>query len=162
MRRRRIASMPGRIAAATMKARKRSAISTRTFHSASASTTTAPTTTATTNALRAVSVSTRDCWPRREGAKPMSETIRVESRLHGVVLAWPLARAGLLGIAGAVLVFAGWPFSVAGAVALALAAFAALRAVWRWERTRIFLTDERLLVVEGTLRRREAAVALAR
>jgi uncharacterized membrane protein YdbT with pleckstrin-like domain len=92
----------------------------------------------------------------------MGETVRVETRLHGVVLAWPLGRAGLLGIAGAVLVFAGWPFSVGGAIALALAAFAALRTVWRWERTRVFVTDERLVVVDGTLRRREAAVALAR
>jgi uncharacterized membrane protein YdbT with pleckstrin-like domain len=92
----------------------------------------------------------------------MSETVRLETRLHGVVLAWPLARSAVLGIAGAVLVFAGWPVSVAGAVALALAAFAALRTVWRWERTRVLVTNERLVVLDGTLRRREAAVALTR
>jgi membrane protein YdbS with pleckstrin-like domain len=90
----------------------------------------------------------------------MAERVRVESRLHGVVLAWPLGRAAVLGTAGAVLVFAGWPVSVAGAVALAVAAVGALRAVWRWERTRILVTDERLVVVDGTLRRREAAVPL--
>ena len=69
--------------------------------------------------------------------------------------------SGLLGIAGAALVFAGWPFSLAGAAALSVAAVSALRAVWRWERTRILVTDERLVVLEGTLRRREAAVSLA-
>lgn len=91
----------------------------------------------------------------------MSETIRLESRPHGAVLAVPLAWGGLLGIAGAALVFAGWPFSLAGALTLALGASGALRAVWRWERTRILVTDERLVVVDGTLRRREAAVPLA-
>lgn len=91
----------------------------------------------------------------------MSETIRLQSRPHGAVLAVPLAWGGLLGIAGAVLVFAGWPFSLAGALTLALGASGALRAVWRWERTRILVTDERLVVVDGTLRRREAAVPLA-
>jgi membrane protein YdbS with pleckstrin-like domain len=92
----------------------------------------------------------------------MRETVRVESRPHGVVLAGPLARSGLLGIAGAVLVFSGWPYSLGGAAALALAAVGALRAVWRWERTRILVTDERLVVLEGTLQRREAAVPLER
>jgi membrane protein YdbS with pleckstrin-like domain len=92
----------------------------------------------------------------------MGETVRVHSRPHAAVLAGPLARSGLLGIAGAVLVFAGWPYSVGGAAALALAAASALRAVWSWERTRILVTDERLVVLEGTLRRREAAIPLAR
>ena len=91
----------------------------------------------------------------------MRETIRLESRPHGAVLAGPLTRSALLGIAGAVLVFAGWPYSLGGAASLALAAAAALRAVWRWERTRILVTDERLVVLEGTLRRREAGVPLA-
>jgi uncharacterized membrane protein YdbT with pleckstrin-like domain len=90
----------------------------------------------------------------------MGERVRVESRLHGVVLAWPLARCVGLGVAGAVLAFAGWPLSIAGAIALAVGAIGALRAVWRWERTRILVTDERLVVVDGTLRRREAAVPL--
>jgi hypothetical protein len=93
--------------------------------------------------------------------KTVEEAIRVESRPHGAVLVGPLAWGGLLGIAGVVLVFAGWPFSLAGALALALGAAGALRAVWRWERTRILVTDERLVVVDGTLRRREAAVQLS-
>jgi Bacterial PH domain len=91
----------------------------------------------------------------------MRETVRAESRPHSVVLARPLGRCGLLGIAGTVLVFAGWPYSIPGAVALALAAAWALRAVWRWERTRILVTDERVVVVDGTLRRREVAAPLA-
>lgn len=90
----------------------------------------------------------------------MRENVRAELRRHSVVLAGPLARAGLLGIGGGWLVFAGWPYSSAGACALGLAAASSLRAVWRWERTRILVTDERLVVVDGTLRRREAAVPL--
>jgi uncharacterized membrane protein YdbT with pleckstrin-like domain len=92
----------------------------------------------------------------------MGETIRTELRLHTVVLAAPLARAALLAAAGGVLVVAGWPWSLAGALSLALGAAGALRAVWRWERTRLLVTDERLVVVEGTVRRREAAVPLTR
>jgi uncharacterized membrane protein YdbT with pleckstrin-like domain len=92
----------------------------------------------------------------------MQDAVRVELRPHGVVLARPLAASVLLGSAGAALVFGGWPYSLAGAAALSIAAFSALRAVWRWERTRILVTGERLVVLEGTLRRREASVSLAR
>lgn len=49
-----------------------------------------------------------------------------------------------------------------GAVLLVAAAAVALRAVWRWERTRIVVSDERLVVAHGTLRRRLATVPLTR
>ncbi|MBW8741103.1 MAG: PH domain-containing protein, partial [Acidobacteria bacterium] len=42
------------------------------------------------------------------------------------------------------------------------AALLVLRAVWRWERTRVVLTTEKLFVVHGTWRRRAAAVRLSR
>ena len=45
---------------------------------------------------------------------------------------------------------------------LALAACLVLAAVWRWERTRVVLTTEKLFVVHGTIRRQAAAVRLAR
>jgi uncharacterized membrane protein YdbT with pleckstrin-like domain len=38
----------------------------------------------------------------------------------------------------------------------------ALHAVWRWERTHVVVTTEKLFVVHGTVRRRAAAVRLAR
>ena len=38
----------------------------------------------------------------------------------------------------------------------------ALRAVWRWERTRIVVTGDELAVLHGTLRRRSSAVPLSR
>ncbi len=66
---------------------------------------------------------------------------------------------GLAG-AGAALIAVGWPFSPVGALLLAAGALSALRAVWRWERTRLFVRDERLVVVHGTLRRRSASAAL--
>ena len=54
------------------------------------------------------------------------------------------------------------PALVLGALLLAFAAFAAVRNVWRWERTRLVITTEKLFVVHGTVRRRAAAVRLAR
>src|SRR5205807_3415243 len=71
-------------------------------------------------------------------------------------------RAFALAAAGTFLVVVGWPATVAGSFLLLFAAFVALRAVWRWERTHVVLTAEKLFVVHGTLRRRAAAVRLAR
>ena len=90
------------------------------------------------------------------------EEVRVDERRHGVVLAGSFLRAFALAGPGAFLVAVGWPATVAGVVLLAAAALVALRAVWRWERTRVVLTTEKLFVVHGTVRRRAAAVRLAR
>ena len=72
----------------------------------------------------------------------------------------PFGKALLLAVVGAGLVARGWPWSLAGAVALALGAAIAVRAAWRWERTRLLVTDGALVVVDGTLRRRAASVRL--
>jgi uncharacterized membrane protein YdbT with pleckstrin-like domain len=90
------------------------------------------------------------------------ERVRHEARRHEIVLLRPLAEALALAVPGTLLVARGWPLSIAGAVALAAAAIRALFAVWRWDRTRVVVTTEKLFVVEGTLRRRAAAVRLAR
>ena len=86
---------------------------------------------------------------------------RLVARRHGIVLAAPLGRALALSAMGVAAVLVGWPATPVGALALALGAAAALRAVWRWERTRIVVTGEELAVLEGTLRRRHARVPLA-
>jgi uncharacterized membrane protein YdbT with pleckstrin-like domain len=88
------------------------------------------------------------------------EPIRLDARRHGVVLARPLARAVALAALAAGAFLLGWPVTVAGALLLAAAALVALRAVWRWDRTRVLVTDERLVVVHGVVRRRSAAVRL--
>jgi len=44
---------------------------------------------------------------------------------------------------------------------MAIAALVALRAAWRWDRTKIVLTSDRLSVVTGVLRRRAASVRLS-
>ena len=44
---------------------------------------------------------------------------------------------------------------------LAVGALLALRAVWRWERTHVVVTSEKLFIVDGTLRRRAAVVRLS-
>jgi membrane protein YdbS with pleckstrin-like domain len=90
------------------------------------------------------------------------ERVCLDARKHGVVLIRPLLRAlALAGLGGAGFL-AGWPVSVAGAALLAAAAALALAAVWRWDRTQVVLTTEKLFVVHGVVRRRAAAVHLAR
>ena len=90
------------------------------------------------------------------------ERVCLEERRHAVVLAAPFLRALGLAAVGIGLMAIGWPASIGGVALQALGAFIALRAVWNWERTRVVLTTEKLFVVHGTLRRRAAAVRLAR
>jgi len=88
------------------------------------------------------------------------EEVCHEARRHGIVLARPLARAVLLALAGGLLVALGWPYTALGAPLVAVGALVSLRAVWRWERTRLVVTTEKVFVVHGTLRRRASAVRL--
>ena len=92
----------------------------------------------------------------------MDDHVYIDARRHGIVLIRPLGRALLLSLLGAAAFLGGWPVSVAGAALLCIAAIGAVVAVWRWDRTRVVLTGERLFVVHGTLRRRAAAVRLER
>ena len=84
----------------------------------------------------------------------------MEARRHGIVLVRPLLWAVVLSGIGGVVSTAPSPFSVAGGVLIALGALVALRAVWKWERTRVVVTTDRVFVVGGTLRRRAQAVRL--
>ena len=77
------------------------------------------------------------------------------------MLARPLSRALASAAAGAVLTVQPWPLAIPGAALLALGAALALRAVWRWDRTRVVLTNEKLFVVHGIVRRRTAGVGSA-
>jgi len=88
------------------------------------------------------------------------EQVCFDARRHGVVLARPLAQAGALAGSGAVLLALMWPLQVPGAVLVVLAAAVCLRAVWRWERTHLVVTTEKVCLVDGTLRRRAASVRL--
>jgi membrane protein YdbS with pleckstrin-like domain len=85
-----------------------------------------------------------------------------ESRRHAVVLAKPLARSSLLGVLGFFVFALGWPVMIVGPVLLTLGALGGGLAIWRWERTKVVVTTEKLFVVHGTVRRRAAAVRLAR
>jgi uncharacterized membrane protein YdbT with pleckstrin-like domain len=88
------------------------------------------------------------------------ERVCLDERRHAVVLAAPFVRALGLAAIGIGCMAIGWPASVVGVVLQVFAAAIALTAVWRWERTRVVLTTEKLFVVHGTLRRRAAAVRL--
>ena len=94
------------------------------------------------------------------------EEIQLSARPHGAALAGPLARAVGVAAAGGALVAGGvrvgWPLAVPGALLLAAGALLALVAVWRWDRTQVVLTTEKLFVVSGIVGRRAAAVRLAR
>jgi uncharacterized membrane protein YdbT with pleckstrin-like domain len=90
------------------------------------------------------------------------ERVFLDERRHGIVLVRPLARALALAAVGALGVALGWPATVAGAVLLVCAAAFATAAVWRWDRTHVVVTTEKLYVVHGLVRRRAAAVRLAK
>ena len=92
----------------------------------------------------------------------MDEQVFVDERRHGIVLVRPLGRALLLALLGATGIVLGWPASFAGAVLLFAAAGYALAAVLRWDRTHVVVTAEKLFVVHGVVRRRAAAVRLAK
>lgn len=94
--------------------------------------------------------------------KTHGERIYFDSRRHGVVLLPALLRAFLVAGTGGFLVTLSWPVPVVGAFLVIVAALLALRAVWRWERTHVIVTDDQLALVRGTLRRRTAAVRLER
>jgi uncharacterized membrane protein YdbT with pleckstrin-like domain len=90
------------------------------------------------------------------------ERVWLEARHHEIVLARPFVRALVLVLAGLFGVLYGWPLSPLGALLLAGAAATVLFAVWRWERTRLVVTSEKLALVHGTLRRRSSSVRLSR
>jgi uncharacterized membrane protein YdbT with pleckstrin-like domain len=90
------------------------------------------------------------------------EHVWLDARRHGVVLARPLLRAAIVAVLGAIGMLGGWPVSAAGVALLAIAALMAVGAVWRWDRTRVVLTSEKLFVVHGVLKRHAAAVRLAK
>jgi uncharacterized membrane protein YdbT with pleckstrin-like domain len=109
---------------------------------------------------------TRDFSPQGEGGKPMlageEEQIVVEARRHGIVLVRAFLRAALLAAAGAGLFLVGWPLTPLAVVFLVLAAFVATTSVWRWDRTHVVLTTEKLFVESGVARRKTASVQLSR
>jgi len=88
------------------------------------------------------------------------EQVCFDARRHGVVLARPLAEAVVLALTGGILLAEPWPLPVLGAALMAIAAAVCLRAVWRWERTHLVVTTDKVCLVDGTLRRRSATVRL--
>jgi uncharacterized membrane protein YdbT with pleckstrin-like domain len=90
------------------------------------------------------------------------ERVFLDARPHGVVLVRPLSRALVATVVGGALLALAWQLAVIGALLMGLGAVVAVRAVWRWERTRVVVTDEKVFVVQGTLRRRAKAVRLGR
>ena len=89
------------------------------------------------------------------------DTPLVEAHRHGIALARPLLRALVLALAGGACFLAPWTAAAAGgAVLLALAAFVAVVAVARWDRTHLVVTNSALVVEHGFLSRRSASVSL--
>lgn len=90
------------------------------------------------------------------------ERIRFDARRHSVVLTRPFLRAIALAAAGALMLGLPWPAPVLGPVLVGLGAAIALSAVWRWDRTRLVVTTDKIVLVEGVARRRAAGVRLER
>jgi uncharacterized membrane protein YdbT with pleckstrin-like domain len=88
------------------------------------------------------------------------ERVCFEARRHSVVLARPLARAFVLAVSGGILLTQPWALLIPGALLVTVGALTLLGAVWRWERTRLVVTTDKLFVVKGSGRRRSAAVRL--
>jgi uncharacterized membrane protein YdbT with pleckstrin-like domain len=88
------------------------------------------------------------------------EQVCLDARRHGVVLARPVGQALVLALAGGILLAQPWPLQLPGALLVIVSALLTLRAVWKWERTHLVVTTEKLFVVDGTLRRRASAVRL--
>jgi hypothetical protein len=88
------------------------------------------------------------------------ERVCLETRRHGVVLMRPFVRAYLVAVLGIVLLGLPWPVPVAAPIVLAVSAALAIAAVWRWDRTRLVVTSEKVFLVQGIARRRASAVML--
>ena len=89
------------------------------------------------------------------------DTPLIEAHRHGVALARPFLRSLLLALAGAACFFAPWTVVAAvGAALMALAAFLAVVAVVRWDRTHLAVTGSALVVEHGFLSRRSASISL--
>ena len=88
------------------------------------------------------------------------EEVCFDARRHGAALARPLTQAVVLALIGGILLAEPWPLPVPGAALMVLAAVVCLRAVWRWERTHLVVTTDKLCLVDGTLRRRSSTVRL--
>ncbi len=93
------------------------------------------------------------------------EEVQLAERPHEAALVRPLARSLLLAAAGLVLVVLGlrfaWGVGAAGVLLLLGAAILALADVWRWDRTQLVLTNQKLFVVHGVARRHAAGVRLS-
>ena len=88
------------------------------------------------------------------------ERVCLDSRRHGAVLARPFARAFAVAAAGGFLLVLPWPAPLGGPLLVAAGGILALAAVWRWDRTRLVVTTEKIFVVQGVVRRRASAVLL--
>lgn len=95
------------------------------------------------------------------GGEPR-ERVCLDVRRHGLVLARPFARSFLLAGAGGLLLLLSWPLPLAGFLLVSSGAGLSLAAVWRWDRTRFVVTTEKVMLVQGVVRRRARGVRLAR
>jgi membrane protein YdbS with pleckstrin-like domain len=99
----------------------------------------------------------------RGGYLEPGERVRLEERPHAAALMRPFGKSLLAVVLGLVLVVAApSTLGLVGAFLLAVAALYALAAVWRWDRTLLVVTSDKLFITYGIAQRRAAAVRLGR
>ena len=91
------------------------------------------------------------------------ERVHLKERPHAAALIRPFAKSLFATVLGLILVVAApSTLGLGGAVLLGVAAVYALAAVWRWDRTVLVVTSDKLFISYGIAQRRAAAVRLAR
>jgi uncharacterized membrane protein YdbT with pleckstrin-like domain len=91
------------------------------------------------------------------------ERVRLEERPHAAALMRPLGKSLLAAVVGLILVVvAPWTLGLLGVFLLGVAGVHALAAVWRWDRTMLVVTSDKLFITYGIAQRRAAAVRLGR
>ena len=93
---------------------------------------------------------------------PPEGRVCLDARRHGVALLRPLAGALAVAAVGGVLLTLPSPALLFGPLLIAIGAGVALAAVWRWDRTRLLVMTDRVVLEHGVVRRHREGVRFSR
>ena len=93
---------------------------------------------------------------------PPEGRVCLDARRHGVALLRPLAGALAVAAVGGVLLTLPSPALLFGPLLIAIGAGVALAAVWRWDRTRLLVMTDRVVLEHGVVQRHREGVRFSR